>query len=78
MAAIIELTACNTLVMKFQQSFLPLAALAGLQALAAPSVQDRQLSDVDEVAERSLISSFASEILSLIESTVECTGCDVC
>lgn len=64
--------------MKFQQFFLPLTALAGLQALAAPSVKDRQLSEVDEVAKRSFISSFATEILDLIESTLECTGCDVC
>jgi hypothetical protein len=64
--------------MKFQNSFLTLSALAGLQAFAAPSVQDRQLREVNEVVERSLISIFATEILDLIESTVECAGCDVC
>jgi hypothetical protein len=63
--------------MKFQQSFLALAALAGLQALAAPSAQDRQLNEVNEIAGRSLISSLATEILDLIESTLECAGCDV-
>jgi len=63
--------------MKFQQSFLALTALAGLQALAAPSAQDRQLNEANEIAERSLISSLATEILDLIESTLECAGCDV-
>ena len=65
--------------MKFQQSFHVLAALAGLEALAAPSAQDRQLSEANGIAERSFISSMmATEILNLIESTAECVGCEVC
>jgi hypothetical protein len=64
--------------MKFQLSFLILAALTGLQALAAPSSYDRQLSEANNITERDWISTLASEVLKLIESTAECAGCDVC
>ncbi len=64
--------------MKLHQSFLKVAALAGLQVLAAPSPYDRQLREANEVTERDWISSLANEVLKLIESTAECAGCDVC
>jgi hypothetical protein len=64
--------------MKFQLSFLTLAALTGLQVLAAPSPYDWQLSEANDITERDWISTLANEVLKLIESTAECAGCDVC
>jgi hypothetical protein len=63
--------------MKFQISFLTVAVLAGLQVFAAPSPSDRHLSEAKEITERDWISTLASEVLKLIESTAECAGCDV-
>lgn len=63
--------------MKFRQSVYLLVALAGLRTFAAPSLQDRQPSEVDEIAERDWISSLASTILHDIESAADCAACDV-
>lgn len=63
--------------MKLLHSFNTLIALTGLQAFAAPSLQERQLGKVEDIVERDWISSLASSILHDIENAGECAACDV-